>query len=62
MVRSVTAETFQPNIGFKTRYGIIANPYAEGPIGGKNPANQGLGRLSDNTNRYYRRVRITNLM
>ena len=61
MVRSVTAETFQPNIGFKTRYGLIANPYAEGPIGGIN-ANQGLGRLSDNTNRYYRRVRIENLM
>ena len=62
MVRSVTADTFQPNIGFKTRYGIIANPYCEGAIGGKAPNNQGLGRLSDNTNRYYRRVRILNLM
>ena len=62
MVRSVTADTFQPNIGFKTRYGIIANPYCEGAIGGRNPQNQGLGRLSDNTNRYYRRVRILNLM
>ena len=59
MVRSVTADTFQPNIGFKTRYGLIANPYCEGAIGG---GNQGLGRLSDNTNRYYRRVRIENLM
>ena len=59
MVRSVTADTFQPNIGFKTRYGLIANPYAEGAIG---DGNQGLGRLSDNTNRYYRRVAITNLM
>jgi len=58
MVRSVTAETFQPNIGFKTRYGIVANPYAEGRL----DENQGLGRLSDNTNRYYRRVRIDNLM
>ena len=62
MVRSVTADTFQPNIGFKTRYGLIANPYCEGAIGGRNPQNQGLGRLSDNTNRYYRRVRILNLM
>ena len=62
MVRSVTADTFQPNIGFKTRYGLIANPYCEGAIGGATPQNQGLGRLSDNTNRYYRRVRITNLM
>ncbi|AEC52991.1 major capsid protein [Synechococcus phage S-CRM01] len=58
MVRSVTADTFQPNIGFKTRYGLVANPFAEG----RKEQNQGLGRLSDNTNRYYRRVRITNLM
>jgi hypothetical protein len=62
MVRSVTAETFQPNIGFKTRYGIVANPFAEGGIGGNNNGNQGLGRLVDNTNRYYRRVRVDNLM
>ena len=60
MVRSVTAETFQPNIGFKTRYGIVANPFAEGPMGAS--GNQGLGRISDNTNRYYRRVQIKNLM
>jgi hypothetical protein len=59
MVRSVSDQTFQPNIGFKTRYGLIANPFAEGPSG---PYNQGLGRLADNTNRYYRRVRIENLM
>ena len=61
MVRAVGENSFQPKIGFKTRYGLIANPYAEGPIGGLG-ANQGLGRLSDNTNRYYRRVRIENLM
>jgi hypothetical protein len=58
MVRSVTADTFQPNIGFKTRYGLVANPYAEG----RKEQSQGLGRLADNTNRYYRRTRITNLM
>ena len=60
MVRSVTADTFQPNIGFKTRYGIVANPFAEGPKGTNGV--QGLGRLVDNTNRYYRRVKIANLM
>ena len=54
MVRSVTSQTFQPNIGFKTRYGLIANPFAEGPSG---PYNRGLGRLTDNSNRYYRRVK-----
>ena len=59
MVRSVTDQTFQPNIGFKTRYGLIANPFAEGPSGAYN---RGLGRLADNSNRYYRRVKIENLM
>jgi hypothetical protein len=55
MVRAVGEQTFQPKIGFKTRYGIVANPFAEG-------TNQGLGRLSKNTNRYYRRVLVKNLM
>ena len=55
MVRSVSAETFQPNIGFKTRYGITANPFARG-IGAANNA------IADNTNKYYRRVLIQNLM
>ena len=59
MVRSVTSQTFQPNIGFKTRYGLIANPFAEGPSG---PENRGLGRLQDSSNRYYRRVAVQNLM
>ena len=55
MVRAVGENTFQPKIGFKTRYGIVANPFAEG-------TNAGLGRLAANTNRYYRRVRVDNLM
>jgi hypothetical protein len=55
MVRAVGENTFQPKIGFKTRYGIVANPYAEG-------TNAGLGRLQPNSNRYYRRVRVDNLM
>jgi hypothetical protein len=55
MVRAVGQDTFQPKIGFKTRYGIVANPFAEG-------TDQGLGRLRLNTNRYYRRVKVTNLM
>ena len=57
MVRAVGQDTFQPKIGFKTRYGIVANPFAEG-----NVSNQGLGRLLANANRYYRRVKVTNLM
>jgi len=55
MVRAVGENTFQPKIGFKTRYGLVANPFAEG-------TEQGLGRLRVNSNRYYRRVAIKNLM
>ncbi len=55
MVRAVGENTFQPKIGFKTRYGMVANPFAEGTT-------QGLGRLQVNANRYYRRVAIKNLM
>jgi hypothetical protein len=55
MVRAVGENTFQPKIGFKTRYGMVANPFAEG-------TNQGLGALTVNQNRYYRRVAVKNLM
>ena len=55
MVRAVGQDTFQPKIGFKTRYGMVANPFAEG-------TDQGLGRLLANSNRYYRRVTVKNLM
>ena len=55
MVRAVGENTFQPKIGFKTRYGLVANPFAEGTT-------QGLGRLRINSNRYYRRVAVKNLM
>jgi len=55
MVRAVGENSFQPKIGFKTRYGLVANPFAEGTTAG-------LGRLAVNANRYYRRVRVLNLM
>src|SRR5210317_93000 len=55
MVRAVGENNFQPKIGFKTRYGLVANPFAEGTTGG-------LGRLKVNANRYYRRVAVRNLM
>ena len=57
MVRAVGQDTFQPKIGFKTRYGMVSNPFAEG-----NVSNQGLGRIKASANRYYRRVRVDNLM
>ena len=55
MVRAVGENSFQPKIGFKTRYGMVANPFAEG-------TNQGQGNLHVNQNRYYRRVAVKNLM
>jgi len=55
MVRAVGQDTFQPKIGFKTRYGMVENPFSQGTT-------QGLGTLTRNTNRYYRRVKVANLM
>jgi len=55
MVRAVDQGTFQPKIGFKTRYGMVANPFAQG-------LTVGSGALTINTNVYYRRVIVNNLM
>ena len=55
MVRAVDTGTFQPKIGFKTRYGLVANPFAEG-------TNQGLGALTAQSNNYYRGFAIKNIM
>jgi hypothetical protein len=55
MVRAVGENSFQPKIGFKTRYGMVSNPFADGTAA----ATQGA--LTQNTNQYYRRVRISNL-
>jgi hypothetical protein len=55
MVRAVGENSFQPKIGFKTRYGLVANPFAEGGA-------QGLGRITASSNTYYRRVLVKNLM
>jgi hypothetical protein len=53
MVRAVGENTFQPKIGFKTRYGMVANPFAGGRT-----ANVGLG---DGLNTYYRLFRVIDL-
>jgi hypothetical protein len=54
MVRAVGQDTFQPKIGFKTRYGMVANPFA---------TSAGDGALAfANKNIYYRRIAISNLM
>ena len=56
MVRAVGENTFQPKIGFKTRYGMVANPFARGESA------VAPGVIARNSNRYYRRVKVQNLM
>ena len=60
MVRAVGENTFQPKIGFKTRYGMVANPFATGDADGT----IGFGSTSanDTSNKYYRLVKVSNLM
>jgi hypothetical protein len=57
LVRAVDPNTFQPKIGFKTRYGIVANPFVNLDDG--NTDNNVIRR---NANYYYRKVAVTNLM
>ena len=57
MVRAVGQDTFQPKIGFKTRYGVVANPFAKGGT----VASAG-DNIATNSNVYYRRVKVQNLM
>ncbi|MCA6385590.1 MAG: ATP-binding protein, partial [Cytophagales bacterium] len=55
MVRAVGQDTFQPKIGFKTRYGVVANPFSRG-----NSADGGT--LLENVNVYYRRILVNNIL
>jgi len=57
MVRAVAQETFQPKIGFKTRYGMVSNPFAGGAAG----VNNAGGLVTPHTNVYYRKFRIDNV-
>ena len=61
MVRAVGQDTFQPKIGFKTRYGLVANPFAQtGAISGAATAVNHPGAAD--SNRYYQRVQVANIM
>ena len=57
MVRAMGENSFQPKIAFKTRYGMIANPYANSVSG-----DWRTGALTANTNHYFRKVKVINLM
>ena len=59
MVRAVGESSFQPKIGFKTRYGIAANPFHTGTVAA---SAEGAISISSATNKYYRKVKVTNLM
>jgi len=62
MVRAVGESSFQPKIGFKTRYGLAANPFAgAGAVAAGDTVNSNAS-LDANTNAWYRRVKVTNLM
>ena len=60
MVRSIDPETFQPKIGFKTRYGMVSNPFVT--TNGVYSGTPDGETLTANANMYYRRVQVTNLM
>lgn len=53
LVRAVDTATFQPKIGFKTRYGMVSNPFVQ---------LDGTGNMVAGENYYYRKVRVNNLM
>ena len=57
MVRAVGQDSFQPKIGFKTRYGIAPNPFAKGAT-----AASATAAVEEDTNVYYRRVLVNNLL
>ena len=57
MVRAVDPGSFQPKIGFKTRYGMAPNPFAKGTTAASSTA-----VLEQDSNKYYRRVLVNNLM
>jgi len=59
MVRAVGQSDFQPRIGFKTRYGMVANPFAEATVAGTQTDN-GLG--TNRANRYFRIFKVTDLL
>ena len=58
MVRAVDENTFQPKIGFKTRYGMVKNPFVESAIG-DSASNSGVG--SNGANPYFRRFTVSNV-
>jgi hypothetical protein len=59
MVRAIDPNSFQPKIGFKTRYGLIANPYV---TSSDSVSDADAASFTANRNQYYRRTQVLNLM
>ena len=55
MLRAQDPNSFQPKIGFQTRYGVVANPFS-------NLTGTSNGQIVFQTNEYYRKVLVSNLM
>ena len=62
MVRAVGENTFQPKIGFKTRYGMAANPFAAAGAAAAGDSQNTDASIDAGVNSYYRRVKVANLM
>jgi hypothetical protein len=62
MVRAVGENSFQPKIGFKTRYGLAANPFAAANAVAAGDTVNTDASIDANTNAWYRRVKVSNLM
>jgi len=56
MVRAIDPDNYQPKVGFKTRYGMVSNPFADGTSGGSL-----AGAITTNTNVYYRKFAVLNI-
>ena len=59
MVRAINPDTFQPKIGFKTRYGLVSNPFGTSQQGAETTV---AGTLTNHTNTYYRKFSVVNLI
>ena len=59
MVRAIDPDTFQPKIGFKTRYGLVQNPFANSQQGADTAVS---GTIGNGTNTYYRKFQVINLV
>jgi hypothetical protein len=59
MVRAIDPDTFQPKIGFKTRYGLVQNPFGNSQ---QNADTAVSGDIANGTNTYYRKFQVVNLV